>query len=140
MTFGFVYVLVSQSMPDVLKIGQTEKSPRQRAVELSRATGVPTPFEVVCYIDVESPAKVEKVIHKRLAHLRLSNSREFFRNDKSLEALRTVCMYPDRLGLCKESYELVVIEQAAGVEDIWELPDPWAPAPRAVNSEARRGA
>nr|MBA4203268.1 hypothetical protein [Ralstonia sp.] len=125
--YGFVYIAASESMPGVLKIGSTEKSPRLRVDELSRATGVPTPFEVVCYIDVRQPREVERQIHQQLAHLRVNKSREFFLHEPSLEAIRAVCMYPDRFDLFHNSYELLALVHAAGVEDLWGLPDPWTP-------------
>ncbi|MDC0850100.1 GIY-YIG nuclease family protein [Pseudomonas aeruginosa] len=39
--YGFVYVLTSPAMPGLYKVGATTRSPRQRAEELSRGTGVP---------------------------------------------------------------------------------------------------
>ncbi|MFK0572042.1 GIY-YIG nuclease family protein [Endozoicomonas sp.] len=44
---GFVYVMINPSIPkilDMVQVGKTERSPDERAQELSAATGVPTAF------------------------------------------------------------------------------------------------
>lgn len=79
MSWGFVYLLANASMPGIIKIGRTDRSPRQRAEELSRSTGVPTPFEVIAYAEVKNPAEVERIAHDFWSDDRVSNSREFFR-------------------------------------------------------------
>jgi hypothetical protein len=43
---GWIYVLVNSSTPGMAKVGRTTRLPRDRAAELSAATGVPTPFVV----------------------------------------------------------------------------------------------
>lgn len=77
--FGFVYVLHSPAMPGVYKVGSTERSPHQRALEVSRGTGVPHEYEVAYYGEVENPLQWEKHVHQELAKYRVSESREFFR-------------------------------------------------------------
>ena len=76
--FGFVYVLSNEIMPDIYKIGFTDRSPRQRAADLSN-TSIPTPYEIVAYWEVETPISVEKELHKLLSDKRVANNREFFR-------------------------------------------------------------
>lgn len=78
---GFVYLLKNPAMPGLFKIGCTERSPHARAAVLSRATGVPQPFEVICYLEVVHPQRVEQHIHQELAALRDAKNREFFRAD-----------------------------------------------------------
>ena len=47
---GYIYILQNVSLPESrLKIGRTTIHPDSRASDLSRATGVPTPFTVVWY-------------------------------------------------------------------------------------------
>jgi hypothetical protein len=48
MSAGFVYVLLNSSMPGVIKVGKTTRTPSERVEELSGVTGVPTPF-IVAY-------------------------------------------------------------------------------------------
>jgi hypothetical protein len=43
---GFVYILSSREMPDILKIGVTERSVESRTREINSATGVLIPFGV----------------------------------------------------------------------------------------------
>ena len=76
--FGFVYCLMNSSMPNLYKIGCTEKSPIARAEELSRSTGVPSEFFVVFYIECEYHQKIEQEIHKLLDRYRSNSKREFF--------------------------------------------------------------
>jgi hypothetical protein len=43
---GWVYTLTNPAMPRLVKIGLTTKTPKERAAELTAATGVPMPFKV----------------------------------------------------------------------------------------------
>lgn len=78
-SYGFVYVLHSCAMPGVYKVGATERSPHQRAEELSRGTGVPAAYEVAYYGEVEKPFVWEAHVHRELAKYRINADREFFR-------------------------------------------------------------
>lgn len=75
--FGFVYLLGNLYMNDCYKIGCTERSPHQRADELS-TTGVPAPFDVICYIEIENFQDCERKFHEYLKEYRVSTAREFF--------------------------------------------------------------
>ena len=75
---GYVYILVNKSMPGLVKIGQTTKSPEERAKELSSPTGVPTPFEVAYALRSFWYENLEKQMHAALADRRSNNNREFF--------------------------------------------------------------
>lgn len=87
--YGFVYVLKNNEMKDLYKIGYTNKSPQQRAKDLSRSTGVPIEFEVVCYGEIENAEKYEKSLHLFYKEFRINNSREFFKMDE--DTLFCVC-------------------------------------------------
>lgn len=78
MKYGFVYCLGNESFPNLYKIGCTERSPTQRSEEISRGTGVPSPYWVICYIECENPEQVEREVHQRLAQYRPNHCREFF--------------------------------------------------------------
>jgi hypothetical protein len=75
---GFVYILKHPRMPDVLKIGSTERTPEERARELSSPTGVPGPFQVLFKKAVQNPRKREMQVHELLSEYRVSSRREFF--------------------------------------------------------------
>lgn len=81
---GFVYVLVNCSIPDLFKIGMTERSPEDRAKEVSSGTGVPTPYEVLASSPSQSPTEDERAVHAALSHLRVGDDREFFSGDANL--------------------------------------------------------
>ena len=89
----FVYVLVNSSMPGLCKIGKTTRDPNGRVSELSRATGVPTPFVLVWSEEISDCSEAERLIHARLADLRESTSREFFRIDtrEAIVIVKEVC-------------------------------------------------
>lgn len=76
---GFVYVLINQSFPDMVKIGRTYDSSTERAVKLSRNTAVPTEFTVIYDELVADCVHVERGMHERFAKYRVNDRREFFR-------------------------------------------------------------
>ena len=77
---GYVYVLVNPSMNGLIKVGKTTKEPKERAVELSKATGVPTPFFVVYEEFFNNCSQAEDFVHTYLEQkgYRLAPNREFF--------------------------------------------------------------
>jgi T5orf172 domain len=91
---GFVYVLSNPSLPQgTIKIGMSDRDPKLRAEELY-TTGVPTRFHVEYYAFVENPQDVERAVHKLLADVRVSDSREFFMLslDSAVSAIRKVAI------------------------------------------------
>ena len=77
---SYVYILINPSMKGLLKIGMTNRSPEDRALELSGSTNMPTPFSVAYDEIVPDGYLAEKIIHEELARkgFRVSDSREFF--------------------------------------------------------------
>lgn len=74
-----MYILTNPSMPELIKIGITGGLLHTRVADLSRATGVPPPFEVYYACEVENMEKVEKHIHDAFGDFRLNPRREFFK-------------------------------------------------------------
>ncbi len=76
---SYIYLLSNVSMPGLVKIGMTTKSPEERASQLS-TTGVPGKFEVhdYWYVDHGELRNAELKIHKLLERYRYSKDREFF--------------------------------------------------------------
>jgi hypothetical protein len=74
----FVYVLQNDSMPGMLKIGYTKNEVDIRAEQLSKPTGIPTPFNVVYTYSCFNGERIEKEVHKELAKKRVWDKREFF--------------------------------------------------------------
>ncbi len=77
---GYVYLLANPSMPGVVKVGRTTKEPSERVSELSSATGVPTPFDLIYYVATSDCFDAEKRTHEWLTErgYRVSSNREFF--------------------------------------------------------------
>jgi hypothetical protein len=74
---GFVYILVNPYVPDLVKIGFTNRTPWDRAEELSAYTGVPGNWKVHDSWYVENPDHWERHVFATLAHARETG--EFFR-------------------------------------------------------------
>ncbi|MDO9713201.1 GIY-YIG nuclease family protein [Paracraurococcus lichenis] len=75
---GYVYVLTNPAMPGMVKVGMTERHPYARAKELSAHTGVPSPFQVAWFAEVEVCAAVEAAVKVAMDRYRVNGRREFF--------------------------------------------------------------
>ncbi len=78
MAAGVIYVLVNPVHKNLLKIGKTARTAEERATEISRGTGVASPFWVAYDDYVNDCDKAEKLIHLRLSNYRHRSNREFF--------------------------------------------------------------
>jgi len=76
-----IYVLTNEAMPDLVKIGFTDSDVEARMTDLSRASGVPLPFECYFAAEVNDATKLEKTLHQLFAETRVNPRREFFRVD-----------------------------------------------------------
>lgn len=81
MTNGFVYILqnrflLTETGEPLLKIGGTARSAYERAIELSRPTGVPGEFSIVFETETGNWEDLEALVHRELKRFRRSN--EFF--------------------------------------------------------------
>lgn len=123
-SYGFVYVLKNSGMPDLYKIGCTERSPHARAEELSSSSGVPQPFEVVCYAEVKDCFGFERCMHDWLKTSRVNPSREFF--DANLRFVMSLMkFYAGTLSFTSvlSDFDLQMNHDF----DLESLFDPWAP-------------
>jgi len=74
-----IYIMSNSSIPGLLKIGYTGKPAEERRKELSKATGVPTPFKIEYIFRLHGRGEeLEREIHRYLEHKRNSSCREFF--------------------------------------------------------------
>ena len=106
---GFVYVLVNPSIPDLFKVGMTERSPEERAREVSVGTGVPTPFEVLAAVPSGNPAEDERSVHAVLSDGRVGDDREFFSGGalQIIQAVEKATGFPAKIyGRFKETPSL----------------------------------
>ena len=95
---GYIYVLANSAMPDLVKVGKTTRTPAERAAELSKVTGVPTPFIVVYEQLVDDCTAAEEFVHTMLQQkgYRESDNREFFRASPN-EVIRVVMQIPNQI-------------------------------------------
>lgn len=95
---GFIYVLANSAMPDMVKVGKTNRNPKERAGELSAATGLPMPFIVVYEQLFSDCTEAEQFIHTYLANkgFRITNNREFFKAPVN-EVIRAIRIAPRAL-------------------------------------------
>ena len=141
--FGFVYILINDYMPGVYKVGCTERSPHERASELSSHTSVPAPFEVLCYIEIDDFQAWERRVHEWLSEHRISSGREFFKGglEFAVRCLywnrsRTAFVIPsrwDEAGAEEWLLNLCFGKGADGYLRFWSLSDttdPWTPRPK----------
>ncbi len=78
-TPGYIYILQNEALAEThLKIGRTTVDPHGRAEEISRSTGVPSPFFVAWSSRTDDCVLAERIVHQRLAYCRTNPRREFF--------------------------------------------------------------
>lgn len=75
---SYVYILINEAMPGLIKIGRTTTSVKQRMSELNSPAGIPLPFTCYYAARVEDCAKVEKKLHEAFGDHRVRDKREFF--------------------------------------------------------------
>lgn len=97
---GFLYVLANSSMPGVVKVGKTTRSPTDRAAELSGVTGIATPFIVVYDQLFQDCHSAESFVHVYLAEKghRVADNREFFNAPVNL-VVRAIALAPGQISV-----------------------------------------
>ena len=88
MNKGYIYCFSNPSLSNILKIGMTERTPRDRLLEANSSTWTPTPFKLELAKKVNNPRLKESILHKLLQkyNKRINNKREFF--EISIEELK----------------------------------------------------
>jgi hypothetical protein len=77
---GWLYVMRCPLMDDeVYKIGWSSRTPKARAEEVSKATGVPMAYIVIESWKVEDARRIELAVHQALTAFRINPRREFFK-------------------------------------------------------------
>lgn len=76
-----VYILTNEAMPGIVKIGLTADSIEARLSALNCHSGVPLPFECHFAAEVDSCARIERILHQLFSEQRINPRREFFRVD-----------------------------------------------------------
>lgn len=80
---GYVYCFSNPSMPGIVKIGMTERTPDARLSEANSSDTwrPPTPYKIEFSKKVSNPSQKEKILHDLLAKYtdRINPRKEFFR-------------------------------------------------------------
>ena len=83
MTYGYLYCFSNQSMPGILKVGMTERTPWLRLNEANRSDtwSPPTPYKIEFAKKVLNPKRKEATLHTMLSQYteRINPKRKFFR-------------------------------------------------------------
>ena len=83
MTYGYLYCFSNQSMPGILKVGMTERTPEIRLKEANSSDTwrPPTPYKLEFAKKVSNPKHKETTLHNLLSQYteRINPKREFFR-------------------------------------------------------------
>jgi len=77
--FGIVYVLTNPAMPDMVKIGMTNRDSIDARMKELFNTSVPLPFDCEYACKVTDCEKVEKALHIAFHPYRIHAQREFFK-------------------------------------------------------------
>ena len=77
MSVGYIYILTNPSMTRLLKIGFTNGDVNERVRQLSAATGVPKPFDVLYYCLTRDVEEIERKVHEHFSSHRVEG-KEFF--------------------------------------------------------------
>ncbi len=110
---GYVYVLVNSSIPDLVKIGYTTKSPKDRANELS-STGVPNKFIVAYSTYVSNCVEVEAHLHNFFSDKRHNSGREFFEIDATT-AINEILNIEDKFKVRRNEKDDIFSEDVASL-------------------------
>jgi len=78
----YIYILANQSVPGMIKIGMTTRTPVERAREISSATGIVQPWQVVFEFKCYNSYLLEQEIHDHFKVQRVNDKREMFAIDK----------------------------------------------------------
>lgn len=73
-----VYVLSNEGMPNLIKIGKTQRKDLQARMSELYSTGVPFPFECLWAGEVKDCTRIESIIHNAFRDKRVNPRREFF--------------------------------------------------------------
>jgi len=77
--YGIVYVLTNPAMPDIVKIGMTNRDTIDARMRELFNTSVPLPFDCEYACKVSNCEKVEKALHIAFHPYRIHAQREFFK-------------------------------------------------------------
>jgi T5orf172 domain len=105
---AYIYLLTNSAFR-YIKIGFTQRSPKERAKEITSATGVPGEFKVYrdWFVPSDRARKLERDIHDELKRLRYHHKKELFRLEpnRAAQIIDRILEQNDLLELSKEKEE-----------------------------------
>jgi cold shock CspA family protein len=90
---GWVYILSTREMPNILKIGMTTRNVGERVKEINSATGMLYPLSARAIFRVKNAREAERLIFSELDSYRIRKDREFF----NIEFQKAVTLINDYL-------------------------------------------
>lgn len=122
MNDGYIYILKNPSFENLLKIGQTTRSPEERAQEISSATGVPTTYTVEYSFKVPKCEEAETLVHQKLESYRFNKSKEFFDIpiEQAINVIEEValCLIEGEIRLQQEHHQRLIDEKEEYIEKL----------------------
>jgi hypothetical protein len=79
--------LSNRDIPNLIKIGKSDRDPSQGRADELYTTGVPSPFKIEYFAYVRDHHTVERAVHARLSSFRPNTSREFFNSEIAVETI-----------------------------------------------------
>lgn len=76
--YNIVYVLANESMPNLIKIGKTQRRDLKARMSELYSTGVPLPFQCLWAGEVNDCTRIESILHNAFRDKRINPKREFF--------------------------------------------------------------
>lgn len=118
---GVIYILTTPFMPDLFKIGRTERNVEDRIKPLD-TTSMPAPFRCVYAAEVNDVVIVEKRIHKIFIDKRIRRNREFFEKvslEQLIEAIKLteIREVTPKNDIFNEPLDKEVLEKCSEVEE-----------------------
>lgn len=118
---GVIYILTTPFMPDIFKIGRTERNVEDRIKPLD-TTSMPAPFRCVYAAEVNDVVIVEKRIHKIFIDKRIRRNREFFEKvslEQLIEAIKLteIREVTPKNDIFNEPLDKEVLEKCSEVEE-----------------------
>ena len=116
----YIYVLTNESMPDLVKIGHTNRDIEQRIKELDN-TSTPLPFQCFYAAEVRDAKIVETKLHRIFSDKRIRTNREFFRIDpnqvKEAIQLAEIKELTPRQEIVNDAMDIIAVEKYSVLEE-----------------------
>lgn len=118
--YGIVYVLTNPAMPDLVKIGMTNRNSVDARLKELFNTSVPVPFECAYACKVMDCGMVEKALHLAFHPYRIHSQREFFKinPEQAIVILKLLDKSSDITNEIQEEMnnDLTDVDKAAGAK------------------------